>query len=110
MVEGDGTNDGAIVANGGTFNAPKVAGKIGSANPENKVEIAGGSYTADPSAFVAENTVLIGHTSGENTQYAVGDDAQTMAAAARAGDTITVLKGEAITVPDKVKVENKQAA
>ena len=107
VVEGDGTNDGAIVANGGTFNAPKVAGKIGSANPENKVEIAGGSYTADPSAFVAENTVLIGHTSGENTQYAVGDDAQTMAAAARAGDTITVLKGEAITVPDKVKVENK---
>lgn len=107
VVEGDGTNNGAIVANGGTFNAPNVAGKIGSAVPQNDIEIAGGSYTADPSAFVAENIALIVHTSGEDTQYAVGNDTQAMAQTAKEGDTITVLQGDAITVPDKVKVENQ---
>lgn len=107
VVEGDGTNDGAIAANGGTFNAPNVAGKIGSAVPQNNIEIAGGSYTADPSAFVAENIALIRHTNGEGTQYAVGNDTQTITQTAKEGDTITVLQGNAITVPDKVKVENQ---
>ena len=108
VVEGDDTAAGTISANGGTFNAPNVVGKIGSnVTPQDQVVIAGGSYTADPSAFVADNTALIGLTNNATTQYAAGNDAQVMAQTAKEGDTITVLQGDTITVPDKVKVKNQ---
>ena len=107
VVQGDDTAAGTISANGGTFNAPNVVGKIGNVTPQDQVVIAGGSYTADPSAFVADNTALIGLTNNGTTQYAAGGDAQIMADSAKEGDTITVLQGDKITVPDKVTVKNQ---
>lgn len=101
VVQGDDTAAGTISANGGTFNAPNVVGKIGNVTPQDQVVIAGGSYTADPSAFVADNTALIGLTNNGTTQYAAGGDAQIMADSAKEGDTITVLQGDKITVPVK---------
>lgn len=109
----DGNGAGALIAygdvivNSGTFNAPNVVGKIGNVTPQDQVVIAGGSYTADPSAFVADNTALIGLTNNGTTQYAAGGDAQIMADSAKEGDTITVLQGDKITVPDKVTVKNQ---
>ena len=107
VVHGNGTENGTIDVKGGIFNAPGIAGKLGSADPNANLAIAGGSYTADPSKYVTDETALIKHTSEGDTQYAVGNDVQEMANTAKPGDTITVLNGDSIAVPDQVKVENQ---
>lgn len=107
VVHGDGTNNGTIDVKGGSFDAPSIAGKLSSADPKTDITIAGGSYTADPSDYVAGETASIKHASGQKTLYAVGGDAQALANTAKPGDTITVLSGNTITVPDQVTVENQ---
>lgn len=73
--------------------------------------IAGGTFNEPVIEYVAQGSTAISYavTEGEapTTFYAVGNDAETAANNAIAGATITVLKGDSITVPDQVNVINQ---
>lgn len=109
VVHGDGTADGTITVNGGTFHAPRVAGSLSSADPEKDITISGGNYTADPSSLVADEIAAIKYTNGSTAElYAVGNDVQSAAGTVNEGDTITVLQGDvALTVKHNVTVKNE---
>lgn len=73
--------------------------------------IAGGTFNEPVIEYVAQGSTAISYavTEGEapTTLYAVGNDAETAANNAIAGATITVFKGDSITVPDQVNVINQ---
>lgn len=76
-------------------------------------EILGGSFSEGVTeemlrGHVPKGSAIISRKSGQTgTVYAVGGSAEQLAAQAKAGDTITVLQGDSVEVPDKVTVENK---
>ena len=78
---------------------------------KDKVDIAGGFYSSTINeellADSVKTIIKTNNASYANTSYAIGTTAENVLANAKAGDTVTVLKGKSITVPDGVKVENK---
>ena len=102
--------DGTITAAGGTINAPKVVGGVGSPDTKSAVSISGGTYNQDPSGWVTENTPVAQLTlSGKTGAFLVGEKTVADAAAGTAkGDTIEVLVGnlQLSGLPDGVTVKN----
>ena len=102
--------DGTITAAGGTINAPKVVGGVGSPDTKSAVSISGGTYNQDPSGWVTENTPVAQLTlSGKTGAFLVGEKTVADAAAGAAeGDTIEVLVGnlQLSGLPDGVTVKN----
>lgn len=111
VVHGDGQSDGKINAMGGTFNAPSVAGRLGSAVPNNDIEVAGGTFSASPESYVPEGTALATLSDADQTSpvvYVIGDTISEKASTASKGDKIEVTSGnvEFTSVPDGVVVSN----
>lgn len=112
VVHGTGDQHGTIVAEGGNFDAPAIAGKIGTGDPQKDLTISGGTYAADPNAYVAAQAAVAGFGNEEGTdyQYVVGREAIAgRAKTAEEGTVIDVLSGDLeLEVPaDRVKITNK---
>ena len=74
---------------------------------DSKLGISGGHYAASPDEKYVESGLVV-KDSDPKAPYHIGADAEAAIASAKAGSTLTVLKGSAITnVPAGVKVENK---
>ncbi len=111
VIQRDGETDGRISALGGTYNAPNVVGGVRQPDTAAAVSITGGTYTANPSGWVSENTAVasLKEAGSDSSSYIVGDNKIAAAAAdASAGDTIQVLSGTVslTDVADGVIVEN----
>lgn len=114
IVVGKGSSSaGKVKIEGGSFygtgDTPLV-GKTGDVEKKELVAISGGIFTKDPADYVADNSImLIGYTDSENTTvYAAGSSsAEKVLADAKPGETVTVLKGTSVSVPDQVTVVNQ---
>ena len=97
VVHGDGTVNGTITVEGGTFNAQNVVGRLESADASN-VTITGGSYTADPTGFVKGDESVAsfkGSSSTDAELYIVGENnIANKAADVADGDTVRILSGD----------------
>lgn len=93
----DGTVNGTITVEGGTFNAQNVVGRLESADASN-VTITGGSYTADPTGFVKGDESVAsfkGSSSTDAELYIVGENnIANKAADVADGDTVRILSGD----------------
>ena len=86
---------------GGTFTGKLLI------SATSKAGISGGHYAASPDEKYVESGLIV-KDSDPKAPYHIGADAEAAIASAKAGSTLTVLKGSAITnVPAGVKVENK---
>ena len=86
---------------GGTFTGKLLI------SATSKAGISGGHYAASPDEKYVESGLVV-KDSDPKAPYHIGADAEAAIASAKAGSTLTVLKGSAITnVPAGVKVENK---
>ena len=109
VIQRVGTTDGQITALGGSYDAPNVVGGVSKPDTQTAVAIGGGTYTADPSAYVDEAAVMRLERQGVSS-YAVGEEAvASTAASAAAGDTLEVLSGDVALngIADGVIVSNK---
>ncbi len=70
-------------------------------------EVTGGTFNKPVTEYVAEGSTAISYTEDGTTLYSVGQAAADVAEAAGKGDTITILKGNALSVADKVTVNNE---
>lgn len=110
VIQKNKGREGIINAQGGVFNAPRVAGQIGGANIQQQISITGGTYEANPAAWADEGTPVAQLTlSGRPGGFVAGvEDIRQAAAGVSKGDEIDVLSGDvALTnLPDGVTVKN----
>ena len=96
-----GAGETNVTIKGGTY-----TGKL-DISSDSKLGISGGHYAASPDEKYVESGLIV-KDSDPKAPYHIGADAEATIASAKAGSTLTVLKGSAITnVPAGVKVENK---
>lgn len=114
IVVGNGnSSSGKVNIDGGSFEGmgnTDLVGRMGDVDKTNLVKISGGTFTKDPTAYVADDTTLIDYknSNGNTTVYAAGSSSiEDTLAGAVSGDTVTVLKGTKVSVPAQVTVENK---
>lgn len=69
--------------------------------------VSGGVFNKPVTEYVADGTTAVSVEKSGEAVYAVGGSVAGAVKAAAEGDTVTVLKGDSIEVPDKVTVENK---
>ncbi len=93
VLTGGSTPEGVITVSAGAFNAPQVVGKTGSGDVTDNVFISGGTFTADPTEFVSENSPLAKITKSGVATYAIGGDISGAATGTVPGDTVEVLSG-----------------
>ncbi len=109
VIHAAGELQGQIYAQGGTFNAPAVAGSLGNADPQTAISATGGVYSADPTSFVKNNETVAQFTAQSSTFYTIGKEAvETKAAACVEGDKVAVLAGDASlnVAADGVEISN----
>ena len=110
VIQKNKGREGIINAQGGVFNAPRVAGQIGGANIQQQISITGGTYEANPAAWADEGTPVAQLTAfrpAGRLRRRRGGYRQA-AAGVSEGDEIDVLSGDvALTnLPTAVMVTN----
>lgn len=110
VVACDGTKTiGQITVGGGTYNAPNVAGKTGTGDIAGHVGISNGTFSASPEGFVTPTSALAKTTTQAGSNYIVGtNEISNAAAGLSGGDQIEFLSGDASLtgVPDGITVVN----
>ena len=95
-----------VTLSGGTFTGGVGEGET---SINNTIRVAGGIYSQDPGAYLADDALVI----EADDQFYVGKDALTRISSAQSGETLEVVHGESVSIsdlPGGVTVENKTEA
>ncbi|MEE0772434.1 MAG: hypothetical protein UIJ87_04555 [Anaerovoracaceae bacterium] len=105
-----GSSQSSITISGGSFSSGTDSViREATLYQDKSIEVSGGTFDKPVTKYVSEGITAIGYTGKDATTsvYAVGEDAAKVAEKAEEGATVTVLKGDKLTVADKVTVKNE---